>query len=102
MLYAIVELGGKQLWIQPGRFYDINKIDGNPGETMLLNKVLFLNREGDIKIGYPCVGDVSIRAKILKHLKGKKVTVFKTKPKKNVRIKKGHRQELTRLLIQEV
>nr|AYR06354.1 ribosomal protein L21 [Renouxia sp.] len=102
MLYAIVELGGKQLWIQPGKFYDINKIEGSPGEILLLNKVLFLNREGDIKIGYPCVNDVTIKAKILKHLKGKKVTIFKTKPKKNVRIKKGHRQELTRLLIQEV
>nr|AYR06555.1 ribosomal protein L21 [Rhodogorgon sp.] len=102
MLYAIVEISGKQLWVQPGRFYDVNKIKGNPGETILLNKVLLLNKEGEVLIGRPCVQDMYIKAKILKHLRGRKITAFKAKPKKNVRVKKGHRQQLTRLLIQGI
>ena len=102
MLYAIVEVGGKQLWIQPGKFYDVNKIKGNPGETVLLNKVLLLNEDGNILIGRPCVQNMCVKAKILKHLRGRKITVFKTKPKKNIRVKKGHRQQLTRLLIQKI
>lgn len=102
MTYAIIEVGGRQLWIQPGSFYDVNKIHAKPGKTIVLNKVLLLNREGNIIVGSPCIQNVSIKAKVLKHLKSRKITVFKMKPKKNVKSKQGHRQELTRLLIQDI
>ena len=102
MVYAIIQISGQQLCVQPGRFYDVNQIQAFPGQTILLNRVLFLNKNGDIKIGTPCIQNISIKAKVLRNLKSKKITVFKMKSKKNMRFKRGHRQNLTRLLIQEI
>ena len=102
MIYAIIEAGGKQIWVQPGRFYDLNYISGEPGYIIHLNRVLFYSKEGSVKVGNPCLNQVSIETKILKHLKGRKITVFKMKPKKNVRVKTGHRQKLTRLFVEKI
>ena len=102
MTYAIVEIGGKQVWIQSGKFFDVNRLHVLPGEFISLNKVLLVNQSGKILVGDPCIKNFSIKAKVLRHLKSKKVTVFKMKPKKNIRSKRGYRQELTRLLIQEI
>ena len=102
MVYAIIELGGKQLWIESGKFYDVNKLKVSPGQVITLNKVLLLKKEKQLIIGRPCVKHCSIKAKVLCHLKGRKITVFKMKSKKNMRSKKGFRQALTRLLIEEI
>lgn len=102
MVYAIIQIGGKQLWVQAGRFYDVNQLKVNPGETILLNRILLLNRNGHIKVGSPCLANINIRAKVLKHFKSRKVTVFKMKSKKNMQSKQGYRQNCTRLLIQEI
>nr|AYR05951.1 ribosomal protein L21 [Lithothamnion sp.] len=102
MTYAIVEISGRQFWVQSGSFYDVNKIHAQPGETIVLNKVLLLNREGSIVVGFPCIKDTTVKAKVLKHLKSRKIMVFKMKSKKNMKSKQGHRQDLTRLLIQEI
>jgi len=102
MAYAIVEASGKQIFVHPGKFYDLNYIKGEPGDIVYLKRVLFINRDGTVKIGNPCLDSSKVQAKILKHLRGRKITVFKMKPKKNTRSKKGHRQNLTRLLIQEI
>lgn len=102
MTYAIVDMGGHQVWIEPSKFYDVNYIHANPGDLINLNRVLFFSKSNVFKIGMPCLDNVIVKAKILKHIKGKKLTIFKIKPKKNVRLKKGHRQKLTRLLVQEI
>nr|YP_010195451.1 ribosomal protein L21 [Gracilaria baiana]UAD82848.1 ribosomal protein L21 [Gracilaria baiana] len=102
MVYAIIEADGKQIWIEPGKYYDINYIPGEPGDYIQFNKVLALKQESSIHLGKPCIKSACIKAKILKHIKGKKITVFKAKSKKNCRKKKGHRQKLTRLLIEKV
>ena len=102
MTYAIIETSGKQLWIEEGKFYDLNYIPGEPGDLVKLNKILLANQEGNINIGYPCIKSATIKAKILKHIKSKKITVFKIKPKKNNKLKQGHRQKLTRLLIEKI
>ena len=102
MKYAIIETSGKQLWIEPGKFYDVNHIDGEPGDTVHFNRVLFMKKEDTINIGKPCLNFTQIKGKILKHLKGKKIIVFKMKAKKNNRTKQGHRQKLTRVLIEEI
>jgi len=88
MTYAIIEIGGK--------------LNAFPGETLSLNKVLLLNKDGKIILGHPCIDDFTVKAKVLRHFKGKKTIVFKMKRKKNMRSKRGCRQELTRLLIQEI
>nr|YP_009510758.1 ribosomal protein L21 [Gracilaria gracilis]AXI96431.1 ribosomal protein L21 [Gracilaria gracilis] len=101
MVYAIIEADGKQIWVEPGKYYDVNYIPGEPGDYIQFNKVLVLKKEQSIHLGRPCINSVVIKGKILKHIKGKKITIFKTKPKKNSRRKKGHRQKLTRLLIEQ-
>nr|QHO64051.1 ribosomal protein L21 [Lympha mucosa] len=102
MIYAIIEASGKQIWIQPGCFYDINKINAKPGETIQFKKALLINNNQAITIGNPYISNINITGKVLKHLRGRKITIFKMKPKKNVRQKNGHRQELSRILIQAI
>nr|YP_009773971.1 50S ribosomal protein L21 [Caulacanthus okamurae]QIZ74588.1 50S ribosomal protein L21 [Caulacanthus okamurae] len=102
MEYAIIEASGKQIWVEPGKFYDLNYIEGEPGDVVRLNRVLLLNQKGKINIGNPCLCSISLQAKIVKHLHSKKLTVFKVKPKKNNKSKQGHRQKLTRLLIEKI
>lgn len=102
MKYAIIELGGKQIWVESGKFYDVNRLKAIPGQTVYLNKVLFLGNNGEFSFGKPCLENFSIKVKILRHLKSRKTIVFKMKRKKNMRSKRGHRQELTRVLIQSI
>nr|YP_536890.1 ribosomal protein L21 [Neopyropia yezoensis]Q1XDS8.1 RecName: Full=Large ribosomal subunit protein bL21c; AltName: Full=50S ribosomal protein L21, chloroplastic [Neopyropia yezoensis]AIA21445.1 50S ribosomal protein L21 [Neopyropia fucicola]AGH27533.1 ribosomal protein L21 [Neopyropia yezoensis]QFZ66869.1 ribosomal protein L21 [Neopyropia yezoensis]ULU28868.1 ribosomal protein L21 [Neopyropia yezoensis]WKD83364.1 ribosomal protein L21 [Neopyropia yezoensis] len=102
MTYAIIEASGTQLWIEEGRYYDLNHIPVDPGQSIILGKVLLLNKNGEVTLGRPCIEGVTIKATVMRHLRGKKITVFKMKPKKKMRLKKGHRQELTRLMIDSI
>nr|YP_009395085.1 ribosomal protein L21 [Bryothamnion seaforthii]ARW63853.1 ribosomal protein L21 [Bryothamnion seaforthii] len=102
MVYAVVDTGGNQIIVEPGKFYDINYICADPGDIINLNRVLFLAKSNRFSIGRPCLEDIIVRVKILKHVKAKKLTIFKIKPKKNARLKKGHRQKLTRILVEEI
>ena len=102
MMYAVVELGGKQLWVESGKFYDVNKLQACPGETLILKKVLLLKKDHKVVVGNPCIKNCTIVAKVLKHFKSKKITVFKMKQKKNMRSKRGYRQDLTRLFIEKI
>nr|QCI06978.1 ribosomal protein L21 [Haraldiophyllum bonnemaisonii] len=102
MTYAIIDVGGKQVWVELGKFYDINYLSGNPGDIIDLHRILIVSYKDIIKIGDPFLDSATVKARILKHLKGRKLTIFKIKPKKNVRYKKGHRQKLTRVLVEEI
>nr|AOM64594.1 ribosomal protein L21 [Riquetophycus sp.] len=102
MVYAIIETSGKQIWIEPGKFYDVNYINGEPGDMVKLYRVLLFKNEEQITIGKPCINSIYVKAQILKHFKGKKITVFKMKSKKSSKVKQGHRQKLTRLLVKEI
>nr|YP_009313206.1 Ribosomal protein L21 [Dichotomaria marginata]SCW21460.1 Ribosomal protein L21 [Dichotomaria marginata] len=102
MSYAIIEISGKQIWIQPGRFYDINKIKASPGEHIKLEKILFIKNNDKLEVGQPCLNNAYIIGKVLKHLKSRKITIFKMKPKKNMRSKNGHRQSMSRILIESM
>jgi large subunit ribosomal protein L21 len=102
MAYAIIETGGKQIRVEPGRFYDVERIAGDDDSPVTIDKVLFVNNEGDITIGQPIVSGASVTGKILKQFRGKKILVYKMKPKKKTRKKRGHRQEQTRLLIESI
>lgn len=102
MTYAVIDVGSNQMIIEPGKFYDINYIPANPGDVLNFKRVLLLAKSNSYKIGKPCLKNVLVKATVLKHLKGKKIKIFKVKPKKNYRIKQGHRQKLTRVLVQDI
>jgi large subunit ribosomal protein L21 len=99
MIYAIVETGGTQLRVEPGRFYDVNRIAAEPDSELTLDRVLFVQNDGDISVGQPLVAGVTIQATVLRHMRGDKIIVYKMRPKKKTRKKQGHRQELTRVLV---
>nr|YP_010835236.1 ribosomal protein L21 [Cryptomonas gyropyrenoidosa]WFQ82911.1 ribosomal protein L21 [Cryptomonas gyropyrenoidosa] len=100
--YAIVEASGKQFWIEPGKFYDFNYIDLNPGDKISLLRVLLVNDKGNVIVGKPCLENVSVEATILGHLRDKKIIVYKMRPKKKTRKKQGHRSNLTRVIIDSI
>ena len=102
MKYAIVEISGRQFWIEKGKYYDFNRISTELGKQITLNRVLLLNNENNLLIGHPYLESVTIKGKILEHLRGKKTIVYKMRPKKKTRKKQGHRQELTRVLIEDI
>ena len=102
MTYAIVETGGKQLWAEPGRFYDVELLETEADSIVELDKVLLVNDDGDVTVGQPYVDKAIVKARVLQHLRGPKIIVYKMRPKKKTRKKNGHRQSLTRLLIESI
>lgn len=102
MKYAIVEISGRQFWIETGKYYDFNRISIDLGKKIILNRVLLLNDEGKLEIGKPYLQSVKIKGKVLEHFRGKKTIVYKMRPKKKTRKKQGHRQELTRVYIEDI
>ncbi|WP_421656801.1 50S ribosomal protein L21 [Leptothermofonsia sp. ETS-13] len=100
--YAIIEAGGKQLRVEPGRFYDVNRIAAEPDSQITLDKVLFVQNDGTTSVGQPLVEGATVEATVMRHLRGTKVIVYKMRPKKKTRKKQGHRQELTRLMINSI
>lgn len=102
MTYAIIEAGGKQMRVEPGRFYDINLLHAEPDETYTIDRVLLIENDGDVTIGQPLIAEATVEGTIMRHLRGRKVIVYKMQPKKKTRKKRGHRQELTRLMINSI
>lgn len=102
MTYAIIETGGKQLRVEPGRFYDIELLPVEPDQTITLETVLLVQHNGDVTIGQPFINGATVEGTVMRHLRGRKVLVYKMKPKKKTRKKRGHRQEITRLMINSI
>jgi len=100
--YAIVEASGKQFWIQPNRYYDLDRCHAEVDDVLTIEKVLLLNDGKDLKLGKPYVKDAKVEIKVLEHRRGPKIIVYKMRPKKKTRRKNGHRQELTRVLVQSI
>lgn len=102
MTYAIIATGGKQLRVEPGRFYDVERLSVDPDQTMSLDQVLLVQNDGDISVGQPLVEGATVEATVMQHLRARKIIVYKMRPKKKTRKKQGHRQELTRLMIDSI
>ncbi|WP_414621802.1 50S ribosomal protein L21 [Calothrix sp. CCY 0018] len=102
MSYAIIETGGKQLKVEPGRFYDIELLHNEPDEKITIDSVLFVQHDGEISIGQPLVSGATVEGTVMRHFRGRKVLVYKMQPKKKTRKKRGHRQEITRLMIDSI
>ena len=102
MTYAIIETGGKQLRVEPGRFYDNELLANEPDENVSIESVLLVEHNGEVTIGQPLVAGAKVEGTVMRHLRGRKVIVYKMKPKKKTRKKRGHRQEITRLMIDSI
>lgn len=102
MTYAIIETGGKQLRVEPGRFYDVERLPVEEDDTVTLDKVLYVSHDDGSMVGQPLVEGATVSATVLRHMRGRKVIVYKMRPKKKTRKKQGHRQELTRLMIDAI
>ncbi|WP_053219035.1 50S ribosomal protein L21 [Virgibacillus senegalensis] len=100
-MYAIIETGGKQVKVEEGQAIYVEKVEGETGSTVTFDKVLVVGGD-DVKVGAPYVDGATVTAKVEKQGRGKKVTVFKYKPKKNYHRKQGHRQPYTKLTIDQI
>lgn len=102
MTYAIIETGGKQFRVEPGRFYDVERLAVEENGKVSIDRVLFVENDGEVSIGQPWVEGATVEGTVLRHLRDRKIIVYKMRPKKKTRKKQGHRQELTRLMIDSI
>jgi large subunit ribosomal protein L21 len=101
-MYAVVETGGKQYKVAEGQTLRVEKLDGDKGSSVVLDRVLLLAGDGSVQVGAPYVQGAQVQAKIVEQHRLRKVTAFRYKPKKNVRVKRGHRQPYTSLRIESI
>jgi len=97
-MYAIIETGGKQIKVEQGQEIYIEKLEADVNEVVTFDKVLFVGGD-NVKVGAPLVEGATVTAKVVQQGRGKKITVFKYKPKKNYHRKLGHRQPFTKVVI---
>ena len=100
-MYAIIETGGKQLKVEVGDTIFVEKLYVEAGEVVVFDKVLFVGDETS-QIGNPYVAGATVKAKVEKQGKEKKVIIYKYNPKKHYHKKQGHRQPYTKLVVEEI
>jgi large subunit ribosomal protein L21 len=98
-MYAIVEIAGQQFKVEEGKKIFVHRLEVEEGKQIEFDQVLLIEDEGKITIGEPTIKDAVVEGKILDHMRGDKVIVFKKKRKKGYRIKNGHRQNFTQVEI---
>ena len=101
-MYAIVEIAGQQFKVEKDQQIFVHRLQGEEGASLDFDKVLLIDEDGKIKVGTPVVEGAKVSAKIISHLKGDKVIVFKKKRRKTYRKKNGHRQYLTKIAIESI
>jgi large subunit ribosomal protein L21 len=101
-VYAIVKAGGKQYRVEEKSVIEVNKIAANEGDEVVIDDVLLVNTDSDVKIGAPFVAGAKVVGKVVRQLKGEKVNGFTYKPKKGYRHHYGHRQLLTAVQIEKI
>lgn len=101
-MYAIVEIAGQQFKVSKDQKVFVHRLEGNEGDAVSFAKVLLVDDNGAITIGAPAIDGASVEARVVKHLKGDKVIVFKKKRRKGYKKKNGHRQYLTQIEISAI
>ena len=101
-MYAIVEIAGQQFKVEKGQEIFVHRLEGEEGAKLDFDRVLLIEDGKKIKIGTPNVEGAKVSTKILSHLKGDKVIVFKKKRRKGYKVKNGHRQYLTKISIESI
>ena len=101
-MYAIVDIAGQQFKVEQGQEIFVHRLEGEEGANVEFNDVLLVDNEGKVSVGTPRVDGASVGAKILAHVKGDKVLVFKKKRRKGYQKENGHRQYLSKILIEKI
>ena len=101
-MFAVMRTGGKQYRVEPGMLLDIEKIPGEVGETVQFPEVLLLAEGERVQVGQPLVQGVSVSGRIVDQKKGPKLLIFKKRRRQGYRKKTGHRQQLTRIEVQQI
>jgi large subunit ribosomal protein L21 len=101
-MYAIVEIAGQQFKVSKDLKVYVNRLTNEEGSKVSFDKVLLLDDSGNITLGAPAIEGASVEAKVLQHLKGDKVIVFKKKRRKGYKKRNGHRQYLTQIVIEGI
>ncbi|WP_396591440.1 50S ribosomal protein L21 [Allomuricauda sp. R78024] len=101
-MYAIVEMAGQQFKVAKDQKVYVHRLQTEEGKKVTFDKVLLLDDGGNVTVGAPVIEGAAVEAKVVKHLKGDKVIVFKKKRRKGYRVKNGHRQSLTEIVVEGI
>jgi large subunit ribosomal protein L21 len=101
-MYAIVEIAGKQFKVAKDQYIYAPKMEGDAGTAVSFDKVLLTDDGGSIHIGAPVLSGIAVSGKIVEHVKGNKVLIFKKKRRKGYAVKNGHRQQFTKVQIDSI
>jgi len=101
-MYAIIESGGKQHRVTPGEEIAVERLDGEPGAKVKFDKVLLVTTDKGTQVGQPHVAGAVVQATVLAQDRDRKIVIFKKKRRKKFRKKQGHRQSITRLVIDKI
>ena len=101
-MYAIVEIAGQQFKVEKDQKVFVHRLQTEEGKKVSFDNVLLLSDGDKVTVGAPAIDGAQVGAKVLKHLKGDKVIVFKKKRRKGYRVKNGHRQSLTEIVIENI
>jgi large subunit ribosomal protein L21 len=101
-MYAVVEIAGQQFKVSQNDSILVPTLKQKAGDSVVFNRVLLLDGETGVKVGHPTVSGAAVEAKVLEHVKGEKVIVFKKKKRKGYRVKRGHRQAYTHVQITNI
>jgi large subunit ribosomal protein L21 len=101
-MYAIVEIAGTQVKVEKDKYYYTPLLEGSDGDKVEFDNVLLVDNDGKVKVGAPSVKGSKVTGKILSHMKDDKVIVFKKKRRKGYKVKNGHRQQFTKVLIEDI
>jgi large subunit ribosomal protein L21 len=101
-MYAIVDIAGKQFKVAKDQYIYAPKMEAEAGSNVSFDKVLLLDNEGSVQVGAPTVKGAIVSGKVLEHVKGNKVIIFKKKRRKGYVVKNGHRQQFTKVQIESI
>ena len=101
-MYAIVDISGKQFKVTKDQWLYTPRLDATEGSAVVFDKVLLLEEGDQVAIGAPTVAGAKVMGKVLDHVRGDKVIVFKKKRRKGYKKTQGHRQDYTKVLIQQI
>ena len=101
-MYAVVNILGQQFKVQKDQKVIIHRLDNEAGKSVEFNEVVLIDNDGKVKVGAPTVKGASVSAKVISHLRGDKVIIFKKKRRKGYQKQTGHRQDLTEIQIESI